>query len=204
LAEILSAVKDEVARRSGDAARTIPDPLFPRFPLDEARGIEPQAMFVAAGRPPLSVLAVDCPSGLNCDTGALDPAAVPADLTVTFAYPKWGQLQHPGAGACGRLAVADIGVPSELDNLLPVELVDRERVAALLPPRPADANKGTFGKALVAGGSSLYTGAPALSGLAAARSGAGLVQPDMAAPAERGRQAQPRRGHRAARASRPV
>ncbi len=132
-------------------------------------------MFVAAGRPPLSVLAVDCPSGLNCDTGALDPAAVPADLTVTFAYPKWGQLQHPGAGACGRLAVADIGVPSELDNLLPVELVDRERVAALLPPRLADANKGTFGKALVAGGSSLYTGAPALSGLAAARSGAGLV-----------------------------
>jgi NAD(P)H-hydrate epimerase len=123
----------------------------------------------------LSVLAVDCPSGLNCDTGALDPAAVPADLTVTFAYPKWGQLQHPGTGACGRLAVADIGVPSELDNLLPVELVDRERVAALLPPRPADANKGTFGKALVAGGSSLYTGAPALSGLAAARSGAGLV-----------------------------
>jgi NAD(P)H-hydrate epimerase len=56
-----------------------------------------------------------------------------------------------------------------------VELVGPERVIGLLPPRPADANKGSFGKALIAGGSSLYVGAPALSGLAAARSGAGLV-----------------------------
>jgi NAD(P)H-hydrate epimerase len=174
LAEILAAVKDEVARRV-IGPRVEPDPLRPRFPLEEARGVERQGLLPAANVAPLSVLAVDCPSGLNCDTGALDPAAVPADLTVTFAYPKWGQLQHPGAAACGRLAVAPIGVPTELDDLLPVELAEPERVAALLPRRPADANKGTFGKALIAGGSSLYTGAPALSGWAAARSGAGLV-----------------------------
>lgn len=125
--------------------------------------------------PAVPVLAVDCPSGLNCDTGALDPAAIPATMTVTFAYPKWGQVQYPGAGACGLLGVVDIGVPADLGDGLQVELVEHASAASLLPARPRDAHKGTFGKALVVGGSCLYTGAPALSGSAAARAGAGLV-----------------------------
>lgn len=125
--------------------------------------------------PLVPVLAVDCPTGLNCDTGALDPAAIPATVTVTFAYPKWGQLEYPGAGACGVLLVADIGVPPDLDKDLPVELVERSEVRAWLPARPRDANKGTFGKAMIAAGSLLYTGAAALSASAAAHSGAGLV-----------------------------
>lgn len=125
--------------------------------------------------PELPVLAVDCPSGLNCDTGALDPAAIPAALTVTFACPKWGQLQFPGAGACGLLAVADIGVPEELTAGIAVELIGPEDIQRWLPPRPADAHKGTFGKALIAGGSLNYTGAAYLSAAAATRAGAGLV-----------------------------
>jgi ADP-dependent NAD(P)H-hydrate dehydratase / NAD(P)H-hydrate epimerase len=129
--------------------------------------------------PELPVLAVDCPSGLNCDSGALDPAAIPAAVTVTFACPKWGQLQFPGAGACGLLAVADIGVPEELIAEivaeLTVELVGPEDVQRWLPPRPMDAHKGTFGKALIAGGSLNYTGAAYLSAAAATRAGAGLV-----------------------------
>ena len=125
--------------------------------------------------PTVPVLAVDCPSGLNCDTGALDPAAIPATVTVTFAFPKWGHLQYPGAGACGLLGVVDIGVPADLTESLQVELVERAGAVALLPGRPQDAHKGTFGKALVVGGSSLYTGAPALSGSSASRTGAGLV-----------------------------
>jgi len=129
--------------------------------------------------PELPVLAVDSPSGLNCDTGALDPAAIPAAVTVTFACPKWGQLQFPGAGACGLLAVADIGVPEELIAEivaeLTVELIGPEDVQRWLPPRPMDAHKGTFGKALIAGGSLNYTGAAYLSAAAATRAGAGLV-----------------------------
>jgi ADP-dependent NAD(P)H-hydrate dehydratase / NAD(P)H-hydrate epimerase len=175
LADILAAVKEELARRKPSVRQAVPDPLLPSFPLEEARDILPDRQLLTTESRPLSVLAVDCPSGLNCDTGGLDTAAVPADLTVSFAYPKWGQLQYPGAGACGRLAVAGIGVPPDLDEQLPVELIDAERARALLPLRPADANKGTFGKVLIAGGSSLYVGAPSLSGLAAARSGAGLV-----------------------------
>ena len=107
-----------------------------------------------------TVLAVDCPSGLNCDTGSLDAAALPADVTVTFAYPKWGQLEYPGAGACGLLAVAGIGVRPEFAVEVKTELVDPPYIQMTLPRRPQDANKGTFGKAMVVAGSLNYTGAP--------------------------------------------
>jgi NAD(P)H-hydrate repair Nnr-like enzyme with NAD(P)H-hydrate epimerase domain len=60
------------------------------------------------------VVAVDCPSGLNCDSGALDPLAVAADLTVTFAGPKRGHFRFPGAAACGELVVADIDIDPQL------------------------------------------------------------------------------------------
>ncbi len=134
--------------------------------------------------PELPVLALDCPSGLNCDTGMLDPAAIPASVTVTFACPKWGQLQFPGAGACCLLAVVDIGVPKELIAEIAVELIGPEDIHRWLPPRPMDAHKGTFGKALIAGGSLNYTGAAYLSAAAAdvGRRGPGHVG-DPAAPA---------------------
>ncbi len=137
------------------------------------------------GMPPWpvpAVLAVDCPSGLDCDSGALDTAAVPADVTVTFAYPKWGQLEYPGAGACGLLAVAGIGVRPELAADVKTELVDPQYVRTCLPRRPPDAHKGTFGKAMVVGGSLNYTGAPFLSGASATRAGAGLVTLAIPAP----------------------
>ena len=129
-----------------------------------------------------TVLAVDCPSGLNCDTGAWDAAALPADLTVTFAYPKWGQLEYPGAGACGLLAVAGIGVGPDLAADLKTELVEPQYIQSHLPRRPQDAHKGTFGKAMVVAGSMNYTGAPLLSGAAATRAGAGLVTLAIPAP----------------------
>jgi len=121
------------------------------------------------------VLAVDCPSGLNCDSGALDPEALRAEVTVTFAYPKWGQVQYPGAGACGLLGVVDIGVPARLTEELQTELVQPGGVRRRLPPRPDDAHKGTFGKAMIVGGSVSYTGAAYLAAAAATRAGAGLV-----------------------------
>jgi hydroxyethylthiazole kinase-like uncharacterized protein yjeF len=128
------------------------------------------------------VLAVDCPSGLNCDSGAVDPATLPANLTVTFGVPKWGQVQYPGAGMCGVLAVADIDlVPGLTDDLL-AELVVPETVRRWLPERPADAHKGTFGKAMIVAGSLSYTGAAYLSASAAGRAGAGLVTLAIPAP----------------------
>ncbi len=121
------------------------------------------------------IVAVDLPTGLDADSGALDPVSVPADLTVTFACPKRGQFLFPGAEAVGELVVADIGVPQELTANDELELITGQWVRQLLPPRPLQAHKGTFGKAMLVAGSVNYTGAAALAAAAATRVGAGLV-----------------------------
>lgn len=123
------------------------------------------------------VVAVDCPSGLNTNTGELDPLAIPADLTVTFAGPKRGHFIFPGAAAVGELIIADIGISNELPELqtASVELAHPALARRLLPERPLDGHKGTFGKVLIAAGSQDYWGAPMLCGRGAYRAGAGLV-----------------------------
>jgi len=126
-------------------------------------------------RPALKILAVDLPSGLNADTGEVDPATVTADLTVTFAYPKIGLFRFPGAARVGRLEVADIRIPSHLAQDITTELITPETVRDQLPPRPLHANKGTFGKLLVIAGSPNYIGAACLACEAAMRVGTGLV-----------------------------
>jgi len=131
-------------------------------------------------RPHLSkpyVIAVDCPSGLDCDTGALDPNTIYAGETVAFIAVKQGLLEFPGASAVGELVVATIGIPDELPELKESQhiLADAELASKLLPPRPLNANKGTFGKALVIGGSLNYVGAAGLTAMSAYRSGIGLV-----------------------------
>ncbi|MBI3287479.1 MAG: NAD(P)H-hydrate dehydratase [Chloroflexi bacterium] len=123
----------------------------------------------------VTLASVDVPTGLNVDTGALDPAAVPADLTITLGYPKPGLFLFPGAAAVGQLVVADIGIPPDLAEGIQTELATEQEIARLLPARPLNAHKGTFGKVLVVGGSANYTGAPYLASAAAARVGAGLV-----------------------------
>jgi len=128
--------------------------------------------------PPLPspfVVAVDVPSGLNCDTGAVDPVTLPADLTVTFAAPKRGQFRFPGAETIGELVIADIGIDPTLGVDILTEVITAQDASALLPARPLDAHKGTFGKAMIVAGSVNYTGAPYLAAAAAARVGAGLV-----------------------------
>ncbi|HML23611.1 MAG TPA: NAD(P)H-hydrate dehydratase, partial [Aggregatilinea sp.] len=123
------------------------------------------------------IVAVDAPSGLDCDTGDLDPAALHADETITFAAAKPGLLTYPGAEAVGTLRVANIGLPARLPELddIPVELVDVARVAASLPERSANSHKGTFGRLMVTAGSLNYIGAAYLVASAAYRIGAGLV-----------------------------
>jgi NAD(P)H-hydrate epimerase len=135
-------------------------------------------------RPPASVstpliVAVDGPSGLDYDSGDLDPWALSADLSVTFACPKRGHFLFPGAAACGELVVADIGVDAKVERELlgeaTLQVATAERVAPLLPHRPRNAHKGTFGKVLLVVGSINYTGAAYLAAAGAVRVGAGLV-----------------------------
>jgi NAD(P)H-hydrate epimerase len=128
-----------------------------------------------ASNPGALVVAVDCPTGLDCDTGALDPAALHAGLTVTFAYPKTGLYRLPGAEAVGDLVVVDIGIPQSLTEDVALELAMPETIRGWLPPRPFSAHKGTFGRALVVAGSVNYVGAAVLAGAGATRVGTGLV-----------------------------
>lgn len=126
-------------------------------------------------RPDLYIVAVDLPSGLNADTGAVDPGALAADLTVTLACPKVGLLLFPGATYVGELQVGGIGLPDSMPIAAGLEMLDSAMVGPTLPPRPLDSNKGTFGKALALAGSPEYIGAAYLVCGAAARIGAGLV-----------------------------
>ncbi|MGE5139558.1 MAG: NAD(P)H-hydrate dehydratase, partial [Rudaea sp.] len=149
-----------------------------RAEIQTLRSREPELVSPAhpAARPPMPrVAAVDLPSGLNPDTGALDPAALPADLTVTFALPKVGQYAFPGAAAVGELIIADIGIRREWASDVPLEVATGDEIRALLLARPRESNKGTFGKAMIACGSTDFTGAPRLAAAAAGRVGAGLV-----------------------------
>ena len=184
LAELLITVQQAVnARRSA-----ISDLIDPAWPLSlqlviasEAKQSPSQPEEIASsahGRlamtPPL-IVAVDGPTGLNYDTGEIDPLIISADVSVTFAYPKIGHTRFPGAACCGELIVADIGTDPQLAQEVDRELADPALIRSLLPARPRAAHKGTFGKVLIISGSTLYTGAPVLAAEAAYRSGAGLV-----------------------------
>lgn len=130
------------------------------------------------------ILAVDCPSGLDCDTGELDKNALYADETVTFIAAKPGLFSFPGAAAVGTLTAASAGVPENTDVLKDAKraVADPNTVRKMLPERPVGSNKGTFGKVLILGGSVNYTGAPGLAAKAAYRAGAGLVTVGAPAP----------------------
>ena len=124
------------------------------------------------------VLSVDIPSGVSGATGAIASQAVIADRTVTFAAPKVGLVQYPGAGMVGEMEVVDIGIPPRLLDEIGeshIYLVTEEDADALVPSRAPDAYKGSCGSVLVVGGSVGLTGAPAMTSQAALRSGAGLV-----------------------------
>lgn len=127
------------------------------------------------GQAALQIIALDLPSGLDSDSGAIDSTCLKADVTITVAYPKQGLFAFPGANMVGKLIVADIGIPSRLAEDIQTEVITAEMVGSLLPERPLDANKGTFGRLLVCGGSINYIGAAYLACAAATRVGAGLV-----------------------------
>ena len=131
---------------------------------------------------PPYVVAVDCPSGVDSDSGESAEEVIPASLTVCMAAIKPGLLKFPAFEMAGELRVVDIGLSDEFAAWKKVNhfVADDATVADILPERLADSHKGTFGTALIAAGSLQYTGAALLAGKAAYRSGVGLVQ--MAVP----------------------
>ncbi len=136
---------------------------------------------------PPTVVAVDCPSGIDCDTGQAAPECIPAECTVTMAAVKQGLFKFPAYNLVGVLHVVGIGLSEQGQDIpawraAPCFVPDENWVRQALPARPLDAHKGTFGTALIVAGSSNYTGAAWLAGQAAYRIGAGLVTLGVPAP----------------------
>jgi NAD(P)H-hydrate epimerase len=150
-----------------------------KLPLrsDVAALLEQTLLVMEVMDEPPFVVAVDCPSGVDCDSGEAAMECIPADLTVCMAAVKQGLLKLPAFELIGELTVVDIGLPLELDSFYGIksEVANHDLVAGLLPDRPLDSHKGTFGTALIAAGSQSYTGAALLAATAAYRAGAGLV-----------------------------
>jgi len=122
-------------------------------------------------------ISVDMPSGIHTDTGAVMGTAVKADITVTFGYCKIGLALYPGAEYAGKIIVKEIGITKEgFLGKLPGVFAFKGRAEDLLPKRPKDGNKGTFGKVLVIAGSEEIVGACLLSAEAAFRIGCGMVK----------------------------
>lgn len=162
--------------RSLAAAEVVVDAMFGiglDRPLDEASC----AIVAAVNASALPVLAVDLPSGLHADTGAVMGAAVQATRTITFIGLKVGCFLGAGPQVTGSLEYDSLETPAPPPGLLtPVaQRLDPSLIARVLPRRRRTAHKGDFGHVLIVGGGTGMAGAARLCGEACLRSGAGLV-----------------------------
>ena len=123
-------------------------------------------------------IALDCPSGIDCDRGQADEDALHADWTICMAAVKQGMLRFPAFEYIGELDVVDINLPPDLEGWQGISdhCIEQSAVYSILPKRSMQAHKGSFGTALLFAGSKNYPGAAYLAGKAAYRSGTGLVQ----------------------------
>lgn len=141
----------------------------PRPPFD--------AIIEALNAARIPVFSADIPSGLHPDNGTAE-LAVRAARTITMGLPKVGMVSGDGPSYCGSIRVEPLDFPADLlaaedspyNTMSPVE------AAALLPNRPRDGHKGTFGMLLVAAGSDPMPGAAVLAAGGALRAGCGLVR----------------------------
>ncbi len=172
-------------RWNGPCAAAVPEPLAPADVVIDAlfgagldRPVEglARAMIEAMNAAPC-VHAVDLPSGINGTSGAVMGVAVKAAETVTFFRRKSGHMLLPGRLHCGRLSVADIGIPaSVLERIKPKTSINAPELWAERFPVPrAGGHKYVRGHAVVVSGGLASTGAARLAARGALRAGAGLV-----------------------------
>ena len=174
--EVTTSQELEANRRLFERADIVVDAILGTGSTGPAKDLFGEAIELLnqSGR---SIVALDIPSGLNSDEGAIPGPSINAVLTVTFGLPKRGLILYPAASRAGRVVTVDIGLPRQLltDPLLDVSLVEAGDVVGALPPRDPNAHKGTYGHVLVLAGSPGKTGAAAMCALSALRIGAGLA-----------------------------
>ncbi len=151
------------------------DALLGTGAAGEIGGIILQAI-QAINRSGAPVLAVDVPSGIQCDTGEELGESVWATKTITFGLPKPFLFQGTGLEHSGEWSVADIGFPEDLlQEATGVQLLDIEWTANVIPARLRASHKGDNGHVLIVAGSQSMPGAAVMAARSALRSGAGLV-----------------------------
>jgi hydroxyethylthiazole kinase-like uncharacterized protein yjeF len=125
----------------------------------------------------LPVLAIDIPSGIDANTGAVLGTAVAATATITFLGTKFGLLTGKGAAHAGKVHHHDLALPADIYPLLAtrIEKLHLDKFKKYLQPRARDLNKGDVGHVLVVGGAEGFMGAARMASEAALRVGAGLV-----------------------------
>ncbi len=128
--------------------------------------------------PSFSIIAVDCPSGMDCQSGEVDSATLKADVTYCLEAVKKGMITSSAVSYCGEIESVDLNLSKynltidfERDTVAGIDDVNQ-----IIPIRDESSHKGTFGKVMVVGGSVNYPGAPILAGNGAYAVGAGLVQ----------------------------
>jgi NAD(P)H-hydrate epimerase len=131
-------------------------------------------------------IACDMPSGVDCSCGLVSDGTLTCDETLTFHAAKYGMAVSPAVGYCGKITVADIGIPNGwdggkyTDDTTVSYALSVENLRTVLPKRPEHSHKGTFGKLLIIAGSESYIGAAAICSRAALHTGCGIV--NLAAP----------------------
>jgi NAD(P)H-hydrate epimerase len=162
----------KLAPETLDGAELIVDALFGSG-LNRSVIGPAAATLAAAARRRLVSVAIDVPSGIAGDSGAVLGIAVPAALTVTFFRAKPGHYLLPGRSYCGELLVADIGIPDRvLDRVRPRQALNGPCLWRLPRPQPGD-HKYSRGSVLIRGGA--MTGAARLAARGTRRSGAGMT-----------------------------
>lgn len=159
----------------GPSCTAVVDAVF-GIGLDRPVSGDMADLFKAVAASGLPVLAVDIPSGVHADTGAVMGTAIPAVATVTMQALKAGLLLYPGADLCGEIAVCDLGIALSPVEMPFARLADKALLRRVCPPRSRRSHKGTYGRTVLLCGSTGMAGAAVLSARAALRSGAGLVQ----------------------------
>jgi NAD(P)H-hydrate epimerase len=142
--------------------------------LDRPVGGRYRGVIEAMTGHPAPVVAVDLPSGIHADTGAVLGVAVPCVTTVTFGRLKLGLLGEPGADYAGAVEVADIGIEDGSAEAI-AEIPEPEDLAPLWPRRAPSDHKTRSGHLLVVAGSEAMTGAAILACRGALAAGVGLL-----------------------------
>lgn len=135
-------------------------------------GLEAARLINASGVP---AVAADIASGVAAETGEVPGEAVRASVTVTFSMAKPGHYVEPGCAYCGELRACDIGIPADILKSAETDISVIQEHELSLPRRSALTHKYSYGRLLIIGGSTGYTGAVSMCSRAAVRSGAGVV-----------------------------